>query len=107
MGQARRPQPARLAAKLRQIRLILELTQEQMAERLSRAIKSPPQPGHVSEFEQGKREPSLPVLLRYARIAGIYVEALIDDDLDLPSRLPTKPGYEWIMKPLRGKVKRT
>jgi transcriptional regulator with XRE-family HTH domain len=60
----------------------------------------------VSNYERGTREPPLQVLLRYARIAGVYVDVLIDDDLDLPSRLPTKPGYEWVMKPLRVKVKR-
>lgn len=97
MGQARRPQPTRLASKLRQIRTSLGLTQQQMAERLQRT-KSPPQPGHVSEFEQGKREPSLPVLLMYARVAGVYVDVLIDDDLDLPERLPMMPEREWIMR---------
>ncbi len=45
--------------------------------------RSPVYPGHVSEFEAGRREPSLLVLLRYARAAGIKVEALIDDALDL------------------------
>ena len=38
--------------------------------------------GHIREFEQGKREPSLPVLLAYARIAEVYVDALIDDEID-------------------------
>lgn len=87
MGASRRQQPARLAAKLRQIRTGLRLTQEQMAEKLA-DVKVPPRPGHVSEFEQGKREPSLPVLLQYARLAGIYVDWLIDDEVELPKRLP-------------------
>jgi transcriptional regulator with XRE-family HTH domain len=95
MGTARRERPARLPAKLRQIRDGLDLTQEQMAERLA-AVKSPPRPGHVSEFEQGKREPSLPVLLQYSRIAGVPVEVLIDDGQDLPKHLPA--GATWIMK---------
>lgn len=87
MGSARRPQPERLPAKLLQIRQRLNLTQEQMASRLSR-VKSPPQPGLISRFEQGKREPSLLVLLEYARIAGVPMESLVDDELDIPSRLP-------------------
>jgi transcriptional regulator with XRE-family HTH domain len=95
MGTARRERPTRLPAKLRQIRDGLDLTQEQMAERLA-SVKSPPRPGHVSEFEQGKREPSLPVLLRYARAAGVPVEVLIDDEQDLPKHLPTEAT--WIMK---------
>ena len=38
----------------------------------------------ISAYERGLREPPLVILLRYARIANIAVEALIDDDLDLP-----------------------
>jgi len=40
--------------------------------------------GHISQFESNKREPPLPVLLQYARIAGVALEALADDGLDLP-----------------------
>lgn len=83
MGQQRRPQPKRLAAKLVQIRTHLELTQEQMAERLKR-VKSPPGTGAISRFETGQREPSLLVLLEYARLAGISTDVLIDDRLNLP-----------------------
>jgi transcriptional regulator with XRE-family HTH domain len=89
MGQSRRPQPARLASKLRQLRTLLDLSQEQMAARL-RHIKSPPQPGHISEFERGKREPSLLVLVAYARLSGILVDVLVDDEFDLPHKLPSK-----------------
>ncbi|HEX8176640.1 MAG TPA: helix-turn-helix transcriptional regulator [Pyrinomonadaceae bacterium] len=89
MGSARRPQPERLALKLLQIRKLLNLTQKQMAERL-RAVKSPPRPAHISRFENGMREPSLLVLLEYAHLAGVYVDVLIDDGLDLPDKLPAK-----------------
>lgn len=87
MGQARRPQPARLALKLREVRTLLGFSQEQMAERL-RHVKSPPQPGHISEFERGKREPSLLVLVAYARISGVSVDMLVDDEQELPDKLP-------------------
>lgn len=39
----------------------------------------------ICEWEQGKREPNLLVLLRYARIAGVHVDDLIDDALSLPT----------------------
>ena len=81
MGYAR-PQPRRLAAKLRSIRLNLNLTQQQMADLVDQR-ESPVYPGHVSEFEAGRREPSLLVLLKYARAGGVSVEALIDDKMDL------------------------
>jgi transcriptional regulator with XRE-family HTH domain len=47
---------------------------------------------HISMFEHGEREPTLIVLLRYARAAGVSTDILIDDDLDLPKRLPKRKG---------------
>jgi hypothetical protein len=44
--------------------------------------------GRISEYERGKREPSLWVLLAYAREACIHMEDLVDDDIDLPAALP-------------------
>lgn len=89
MGRSRRPRPVHLAQKLRQIRTSLGLTQQEMFERLGET-KTALYPGHVGLYESGQREPPLPVLLRYARIAGVHVDVLIDDDLDLPKRLPAK-----------------
>ena len=91
MGTARRPQPKYLPAKLLKVRESLGLTQEQMAARLQH-LKPPPQPGQISRFEQGKREPSLLILLEYARMAGITIDTLADDEAELPSRLPAKAG---------------
>ena len=85
MGQSRRQQPAHLAAKLKEIRVKLDLTQEQMAKLLQK-VKAGLQSGHISEYETGKREPSLLILLQYARIAGVPMEVLVDDDLNLPDR---------------------
>jgi transcriptional regulator with XRE-family HTH domain len=41
----------------------------------------------ISEYESGKREPLLVILLRYARVAGVHMEVLADDELDLPEKL--------------------
>jgi transcriptional regulator with XRE-family HTH domain len=100
MGRSRRPVPSRLATKLRQIRLALGLTQEQLFERLGET-QTALYPGHISLYETSQREPPLPVLLRYARIAGVYVDVLIDDELDLPEHLPYKPEGE-LMKQQQG-----
>ena len=83
MGRRRRPIPKHLAEKLRQIRASLDLTQEQMAERL-KTIPSPPDGAMISRFERDEREPSLFALLAYARLAGVAVDVLIDDKMDLP-----------------------
>jgi transcriptional regulator with XRE-family HTH domain len=88
MGTSRRAQPKRLAAKLAQIRKSLDLTQEQMVERLG-CTRTPVYVGHISGFENGKREPSLLVLLQYAKLAGVSTDLLIDDDRNLPDKLPT------------------
>ena len=100
MGRSRRPKPARLAAKLLHIRTQLGLTQEQMLTRLNYK-KSPLYSSQISDFEQGKREPPLLVILQYARVAGIPMEALVDDELDMPSDLLGRQGYEWIMRRVR------
>jgi hypothetical protein len=40
------------------------------------------------------REPSLVILLQYARVAGVCVDVLIDDALNLPVKLPSKPKHK-------------
>jgi transcriptional regulator with XRE-family HTH domain len=83
MGSARRPQPAKLAKKLLQIRKQLGLSQGQLFKRLeSRGVSL--YPAHISGYESGTREPPLPVLLRYAELAGVSTDVLINDRLRLP-----------------------
>ena len=95
MGRGRRLQPRKLKSKLHRIRSILELTQEQMAGRLKTHVpKASIHPGHISQFESGEREPALPVLLAYAKLAGLSTDILIDDELDLPEKLPSKPRHK-------------
>jgi transcriptional regulator with XRE-family HTH domain len=88
MGTKPRLKPERLADKLRQIRLALGLSQSEMWRHLRLedliAFKQ------ISTYELGKREPPLPILLRYARAVNVSVEALIDDELDLPAKLPAR-----------------
>lgn len=96
MGTKARPKPKRLAEKLRQVRLGLGLTQMEMPERLGAedVIKHT----RISEYETGLREPSLMILLSYARLAGVHMEALVDDELDLPDRLPGTAQHETIKR---------
>lgn len=87
MGRSNRVKPARLAEKLLHIRKALGLTQEQMIERLDYSA-SRLYPQNISGFETGEREPSLLVLLAYAKCSGISTDLLIDDSLNLPAKLP-------------------
>ena len=81
----------RLPAKLLRIREALGFTQGELVEKL-KMPDSITQP-HISSWEKGKREPDLLSLLAYARAAGICVEVLIDDKLDLPPVMPSKRTY--------------
>jgi transcriptional regulator with XRE-family HTH domain len=95
MGRASREKPARLAEKLLQIRTALGLSQNGMLRRLE--IAETGYRNYISDFENGVREPSLPVLLRYARAVGVPMERLVDDDLDLPDAMPSPTEVEGIM----------
>lgn len=74
--------PKRLAEKLKQIRVKLGLSQNELLEKIG--FSEYVFQGNVSQYELGRREPPLPILLRYAQIAGITVDVLIDDEVDLP-----------------------
>jgi len=88
MGRKPRPKPGRLAEKLFQIREALGVSQGELFKRLD--VDKFSELKRISDYETGKSEPPLPVLLRYARLAGVCVETLIDDDLKLPAKLPAK-----------------
>lgn len=102
MGRAPRPKPARLAEKLAHVRSALGLSQDEMLARLGLSEAEGLFRSSVSGYERGTREPPLPVLLEYARAANVSVEALIDDGLDLPERLPSSPKSEGIRRRPKG-----
>ncbi|HEV7642345.1 MAG TPA: helix-turn-helix transcriptional regulator [Pyrinomonadaceae bacterium] len=84
MGTAARERPEKLPKKLLQIRSSLGLSQNEMlvelelADRIDRSA--------ISGYEIGAREPTLITLLKYARLAGVHVDVLIDDETDLPKK---------------------
>ena len=91
MGRKARPQPERLGAKLLEIRNALGLTQSQMYRRLE--VEDFISHKQLSKYELGITEPPLIILLRYARAANISTDMLIDDEMDLPAKLPSKPKH--------------
>ena len=51
---------------------------------------------YISKFERGILEPTLDVLLAYARAVsttghGEFLESIIDDELNLPTKIPADP----------------
>lgn len=96
MGRASRPKPGRLAGKLTEIRSKLGLSQNEMISRMG--LTGEVTREEISKFERGVRVPPLPVLLGYGKAAGVYVDALIDDEVDLPAVLPSKSKSEGIRR---------
>ena len=76
-----RPRPKHLAKKLLQIRLNLGVSQREMVKRLG--VSDEIHYNNISKYEHNINEPPLTILLAYARVAGIPVECLIDDKMNL------------------------
>ena len=73
------PRPRRLAKKLLAIRQRLGLSQTEMKKHLGFRGDY----GRLSEYELGRRQPSVLVLLAYARVAGIHIDDLVNDEIEL------------------------
>ena len=80
MGRSRRNKPLLLSHKLLAIRRRLQMSQTEMARALGLTVHY----SAVSNFELGTREPDLLVVLRYASLAGVPMESIVDDNLTLP-----------------------
>jgi transcriptional regulator with XRE-family HTH domain len=74
-----RERPQRIAPKLKVIRQHLGLSQTGMLRRLNLKCCYT----RISEFERGRRQPSILTLLAYARAAKLPLEQIIDDQLEL------------------------
>ena len=88
MGKRPRRKPSRLGEKLLRIRTYLGLSQTQMWKQIGIDDYLPYTV--ISGYERGLREPSLEVVLKYARLVGVPMEVLVDDELDLPEKLPAR-----------------
>jgi transcriptional regulator with XRE-family HTH domain len=88
MGNSR-PRPKLLPDKLLAIREFLNVSQVDMASKLQFEILSHSrrqyqiQPSRISEYENGKREPSLFVLIAYGRLGHLHLESVADDGVNL------------------------
>lgn len=90
MGRGARQKPTKLGKKLSRIRKHLGLSQGGMVRALGLSRKLTG--NDISKYERGVREPALPVILKYARAAGLKVEELIDDELEVRFTASTRKG---------------
>jgi transcriptional regulator with XRE-family HTH domain len=95
MGNVRR-RPKFLAEKLLQIRNGLGLSQAEMLRRLG--VEDQIDYTTISKYELDKNEPPLDILLQYARVAGVHIEDVVDDELDLPVKLPGNVRYQGLKR---------
>jgi transcriptional regulator with XRE-family HTH domain len=84
MGRAKRWRVKRLSEKLLQIRVSMAFSQNELIEALN--LKEVLYQSNISSYENGEREPPLPVILAYAKLAKVSTDILIDDRLDLGKR---------------------
>lgn len=94
MGTFARRKPKRMGEKLLKIRRAFGDSQNGLIRRLG--LSEEITQSDVSAFERGTREPSLHVLLKYSQAARVWVNAFIDDNVDLPENVPCKIMHEGI-----------
>jgi transcriptional regulator with XRE-family HTH domain len=87
MAKAARPRPAKLAQKLKEIRISLGYSQDEMLRALGLAEKS--NRSLISGFELGTKEPSLITLISYADLANVTVDEIVRDSINL--KITEKP----------------
>lgn len=101
MGRSGRKRQKRLPQKLRRIREAFGLSQGEMVKRLGlekQIIRS-----NISSYEIGDREPPLYVLLKYARLAGVCLDVIVDDEVALPNNLPARPDHSTSSRQSKGR----
>ena len=91
MGSAR-PRPRQLAEKLLQIRQSLALSQSDLVKQMG--VAQMIHYTNISKYELDKNEPPLMILLAYAKLAQVHLEVIVDDEIDLPRRLPGTFDYQ-------------
>lgn len=103
-----RNRPKLLPAKLLAIREFLNVAQAEMASKLEFEILSHSrrqyqiESARISEYEKGKREPNLFVMIAYARLGHIHMESVVDDDVIIDKfrkRLGKEFRYPTLSRP--------
>jgi transcriptional regulator with XRE-family HTH domain len=94
MGTLARRKPRRLAEKLLEIRKAFGDSQNGLVRRLG--LGDELTQSDISAFERSTREPPLHVLLRYSELARVWINVLVDDEVDLPEDIPAAQMHSGI-----------
>lgn len=78
----RRAMPKKLGKKLLQIRENLGMSQREIVKALNYK-DTPLRASQISQYETGQREPTMMLVLAYARLANVPMECLVDDKMKL------------------------
>ena len=78
----KRAMPKKLGKKMRQIRERFGMSQRQMVDALNYK-DTPLRASQISQYENGQREPTMMLVLAYARLAKVPMEVLVDDKMRL------------------------
>jgi transcriptional regulator with XRE-family HTH domain len=78
----RRAMPKKLGKKMKQIRESLGMSQREIVKALNYK-DTPLRASQISQYETGQREPTMMLVLAYARLAKIPMEDLVDDKMKL------------------------
>jgi transcriptional regulator with XRE-family HTH domain len=74
--------PKKLGKKLRQIREQLGMSQREIVQSLNYTA-TPLRASQISQYENNQREPTMMLVLAYARLAKVPMEVLVDDKMKL------------------------
>jgi|ERR1043165_8835885 transcriptional regulator with XRE-family HTH domain len=94
-----RRKPERLGEKLLAVRQAFGLSQNGMLRRLG--VDDELTQAEWSAYERGVRIPSLLVLLQTADLAGVWMDVLVNDELDLPNKIPARPKSSGVGRTYR------
>ena len=78
----RRAMPKKLGRKMKQIRERLGMSQRDIVKALNYTA-TPLRASQISQYESGQREPTMMLVLAYARLANVPMECLVDDKMKL------------------------